>query len=233
MALFAIMAAMSRTKKLLGRSLLRLSLLISAFTVLLSSQRADAGLLEIWADGYVGGMYGTEPKFCTNCVTQSPTGRGADFFHDQSGGLIGARAGIEILYTDIYLQFDQFLTPRAFSGSTLQAMLGWDMGLGAGDWRGTLGIFGGMIFGFPYSAANGIDLSQVQKIGVTAELQGGPEYIINRFLTAQILGTIGYHYMFSGASAVSAAPGYGYADSIPSTGFHLMLKVGLRFHIGI
>jgi hypothetical protein len=223
---------MSRTKKFLGCISPRLSLLACVFGLLLASGRAEARLLEIYADGYLGGMYGTEPKF-NSVVTQKPDGtQGTDFFHDQSGGLLGARVGIEIFYTDIYLQFDQFLTPRAFSGSTLQAMLGWDLGIGSGDWTGTLGVYGGMVFGFPYTPHFPIDTAQISTIGATVEGQGGAEYNLSRFLALQLIATVGYHYMFAGAQPVQLSVN-GPSESTQTHGFHLMLKAGIRFHVGI
>lgn len=209
-------------------------MLVTALGMLLSSQRAEARLLEIYADGYLGGMYGTEPKF-NSTITKKPDGsQGNDFFHDQSGGLLGARVGIEIFYTDIYIQFDQFLTPipGVFTGSTLQAMLGWDLGIGSGQWTGTLGAYGGMVFGFPYTPHFPIDNSQISTIGAAVEGQGGVEYNLNRFLAVQMIATVGYHYMFAGAQPVQLNIG-GPSESTQTHGFHLMLKAGIRFHIGI
>lgn len=221
------MIAMCRTKKLLGLPFRRMLLLIGLLAFFVSSKRAEARLLEIYADGYLGGMYGTEPKFNSRVTPQ-----GTDFFHDQSGGLLGLRAGVEVLYTDIYLQFDQFMTPRGFSGSTLQAMVGWDFGLGSGDWTGTLGGYGGLVFGFPYTPHPPIDNDQIATIGVALEGQGGAEYNINRFLAVQMIATLGYHYMFAGAHPVLFNES-GMSASTQTHGFHLMLKAGIRFHIGL
>jgi hypothetical protein len=226
------MAAMRRTKIFPSTFRLHVALLALVASLLCISPRAEAGLIEIYADGYVGGMYGTEPKFCTSCYTQTPDGqRGDDFFHDQSGGLLGLRAGVEVLYTDVYLQFDQFLTPHGFSGSTLQAMIGWDLSIGSGKWTGTLGGYGGMVFGFPYTPHPPIDRSQIATIGVAAEGQGGAEYNISRYLAVQMIATLGYHYMFAGSKAVELGPGL--SEATRTHGFHLMLKAGIRFHIGL
>src|SRR5262249_42531166 len=179
-----------------------------------------------------GGMYGTDPKF-NSTVTKKPDGStGADFFQDQSGGLLGLRAGVEVLYTDIYLQFDQFLTPHGFSGSTLQLMLGWDLGIGSGKWTGTLGGYGGMVFGFPYTPHLPIDPDQIATIGVAAEGQGGAEYDVTRFLATQMIGPIGYHYMFAGAQPIQLTPG-GFSEATQTHGSHIMFKAGIRFHIEI
>ncbi len=210
----------------------RISLLVGALALLLYSQRAEARLLELYADAYLGGMYGTEPKFCTTCYTAKPDGsHGDDFFHDQSGGLIGGRVGIEIFFTDIYIQFDQFVTGNGFSGSTLQPMIGWDFGIGSGTWTGTLGAYGGMVFGFPYTPHFPIDTSQIATIGAAGEVQGGAEYNVNRFLAVQLLGTVGYHYMFAGASPVMYSNGF--SEATQTQGFHLLFKAGIRFHVGI
>jgi hypothetical protein len=225
------MAAMRRTKIFPGPLRLHVALLALAFALCLSG-RAEARLIEIWADGYIGGMYGTEPKFCTSCVTQTPDGqRGADFFHDQSGGLLGLRAGVEVLFTDVYLQFDQFLTPNGFSGSSLQAMLGWDLGIGSGKWTGTLGGFGGMVFGFPYTPHPPIDKSQIATVGVAVEGQGGVECNFSRYWALQAIATVGYHYMFAGSRTIELGPGI--SEATRTHGFHLMLKAGIRFHIGL
>ena len=227
------MAAMRRTKKFPLLHRFGLSLIVGALALLSFSQRAEARLIELYGDAYLGAMYGTEPKFCvTNCYTYKPDGsHGDDFFHDQSGGLLGARVGVEVFYTDFYLQFDQFMSPRGFSGSTLQAMLGWDLGIGSGKWTGTLGAFGGLVFGFPYTPHFPIDTSQIATIGAAAEVQGGAEYNLNRFIALQLIGTVGYHYMFAGSQVITVGPGT--TDSTQTQGFHLMFKAGIRFHLGL
>jgi hypothetical protein len=235
MTLFAIMRAMTQTKKDPGfgrTKSLPLSLAVSAMVLVLGSGRAEAKLFEVFADGYVGAMYGTDPKF-NSVVTQKPDmTMGNDFFADNSGGLLGLRAGVEILYTDVYLQFDQFMTSRGFSASTVQTMIGWDFGIGDGPWRGTLGAFGGLIFGIPYTPHFPIDPGQIAKIGVGAEVQGGVERVLNRLFRLQLIATLGYHYMFADSDMVSIDLS-GNMVSTQTHGFHLMLKGGVRFNLGI
>ena len=140
MALFAIMAAMAKTKKM--ASLLRSAAPAVAGAVLFAAQPAEAKILEGYVDVYVGGMYGTPPKLNSVVTIKSePNGttKGADFFDYNSGGLLGLRGGVEVLHTDVYVQFDQFVNLQGFSGSTVQGMIGWDFELGSGTWRGTIG----------------------------------------------------------------------------------------------
>ena len=208
------------------------SLLLGGLALVGGGGRAEAKLLEVYADAYAGGMLGTEPKF-NSVVTQKPDmTRGNDFYQDNSGALLGLRAGIEVLYTDFYVQFDQMITDRGFSASTLQGMLGWDFELGDGPWRGTLGAFGGMVFAFPYTPHFPIDTSQIAKIGVTGEIQGGAERVLNRLFRLQLIGTVGYHYMFADSSPV-VIDAAGNSTRTQTHGFHLMLKAGLRFNLGI
>ena len=55
---------------------------LGAVAVLGSGGRAEAKLLEVFADAYVGGTYGTEPKF-NSVVTQKPDKTmGNDFYYD-------------------------------------------------------------------------------------------------------------------------------------------------------
>lgn len=207
-------------------------LLTGALALGAASRPAEAKLLEVYADGYVGGLYGTEPKF-NSVVTQKPDmQRGDDFYSDNSGGLLGVRAGIEILYTDIYVQFDQIFNGRGFSGSTLQGMIGWDFGLGDGPWRGTIGAYGGVVFGFPYTPHFPIDNAQIATIGVAAEGQAGVERVLNRLLRLQLIATVGYHYMFAGSESVQIDVA-GNTQHTTTHGFHLLLKAGVRFNLGI
>ena len=235
MALFAIMAAMAKTKKM--ASLLRTAAPAAACAVLLAAQPADAKVLEGYVDVYLGGMYGTVPKL-TSIVTQQsePNGagisKGADFFDYNSGGLIGLRGGIEVLHTDFYVQFDQFLNLKGASGSTIQGMIGWDFELGSGSWRGTLGAYGGLIFGLPYRTEFPIDRKQIAWFGVGAEGQAGVEYYLNRFFVLNFTGTFGYHYMFAGADPVVIDMA-GNTEQTRTHGFHLLGKLGLRFQLGI
>jgi len=223
----------TRQGSALGRTLARLAPALCGLGLLLASSPAEAKLFEVYLDAYVGGMYGTEPKLDQSTITQKPDmSRGNDFFHDQSGGLVGGRLGIEVLYTDLYLQFDQFLTGQGFSGSTLQPMIGWDLDLGSGPWKALLGAYGGLVFGFPYTPHWPIDNRQIATVGVTAEGQGGAEYMLNRFLGLQIMGTVGYHYMFAGAEEVPVSV-TGLTKATQTQGFHLMLKGGIRFHVGL
>lgn len=208
------------------------TLLTCALVLGAGSRPAEAKLLEVYADAYVGGLYGTEPKF-NSVVTQKPDmTRGDDFFSDNSGGLLGLRAGVEVLYTDIYLQFDQLISLRGFSGSTLQAMLGWDFGIGDGPWRGTLGAYGGVVFGFPYTPHFPIDTSQIATIGLAAEGQAGVERVLNRLFRLQLIATVGYHYMFAGSEPVTIDVA-GNTSHTVTHGFHLLLKAGIRFNLGI
>lgn len=237
MVRFAIMARMIGPQKnhcRASRGTLALVAGASALAVSLVSQPAEAKLLEIYLDGYLGGMYGTEPKFDTaSLVTKKPdNSQGADFFNDQSGGLVGARAGVEVFFTDVYLQFDQYVTGRGFSGSSLQAMIGWDILLESGKWRPTLGAYGGLVFGFPYTPHFPIDTNQIATVGVALEGQAGVDYKLNAVMSLQILGTLGYHYMFAGAEDVQLTVS-GLRESTRTHGFHLMAKAGLRFHFGL
>ncbi len=217
----------------LYRGLGRLAPAVCGLGLLFASSTAEAKLFEVYLDGYLGGMYGTEPKQDQSLITQKPDmSRGNDFFHDQSGGLLGARLGIEVLYTDLYLQFDQFLTGQGLSGSTLQPMIGWDLDLGSGSWKALLGVYGGLVFGFPYTPHWPIDNRQIATVGVTAEGQGGAEYMLNRFLGLQFTATVGYHYMFAGAESVPVSV-TGITQATQTQGFHLMFKGGVRFHIGL
>ncbi len=211
----------------------RLAPVACGLGLLLASSTAEAKLFEVYLDGYVGGLYGTEPRPDQVLITQKPDGsRGNDFFYDQSGGLVGARLGIEVLYTDLYLQFDQFLTGQGFSGSTLQPMIGWDLDLGSGSWKALLGVYGGLVFGFPYTPHWPIDTRQISTVGLAAEGQVGAEYMLNRFLGLQVMGTVGYHYMFAGAEDVPVTQ-TGMTQATKTQGWHLMLKGGIRFHVGL
>ena len=96
MALFAIMAAMAKTKKM--ASLLRSAAPAVAGAVLLAAQPAEAKILEGYVDVYVGGMYGTPPKLSSVVTIKSEangTTKGADFFDYNSGALLGLRGGLQ------------------------------------------------------------------------------------------------------------------------------------------
>lgn len=194
--------------------------------------RAEAHLFEFFVDGYGGGLYGT-PQIAGFPQPPSPTG--GNFFNDQSGGLLGLRSGIELLYTDLYLQFDQYFNGQGAAGSSLQLMLGWDFTLGKrGDkgLAGVLGAYGGVVFGFPYFPHPPIDKSQLATFGIAAEGQGGLEYHVNRFFVLQALGTVGYHYLFRNLSENGVTvDNMGNVDVPTSHGFHLLAKLGVRFHV--
>lgn len=197
--------------------------------LLLWGSPAQANLLELYLDGYGGGLYGTPT------IAGYTTPGGEDFYVNQTGGLVGARAGIELLYTDLYLQFDQFLNRQGAAGSSLQLMLGWDGSLlGKPDhgWALLLGGYGGMIFGFPYTPRVPIDKDQIATLGVAVEGQVGTEYRFNRFLRFQAVGTVGYHYLFGGAKEVTI-DNAGNVAATTTHGFHLQAKVGLRFRAGL
>ncbi|MCS6913607.1 MAG: hypothetical protein RMK29_09765 [Myxococcales bacterium] len=219
---------------MIGSRGISLSLVSVLGALLLGPARAEAHLFEFYVDGYGGGLYGT-PQIAG--FPQPKPDTVEDFFHDQSGGLLGARLGLELLHTDLYLQFDQFFNRMGAAGSALQLMLGWDMCLGKRSNKGLcglLGAYGGLVFGFPYTPHPPIDRSQIATFGVAAEGQGGLEYHVNRFLVLQALGTVGYHFLFrtlQGDGIVVANDG---SVSFPTShGFHLMAKVGIRFHLSV
>lgn len=194
--------------------------------------RAEAHLFEFYIDGYGGGLYAPVALGGNLNAINAALGSNSadDFYHNQSGGLLGARVGMELLYTDLYVQFDQYFNGTGAAGSAVNLMLGWDGTFGPKPgWNGTFGGYGGVIFGFPYTPSLPISREQISALGVAAELQGGAEYHFRRFFVFQALGTIGYHYLFDRSTAVTV-------DSSGVTapqahGFHFLAKVGFRFHL--
>jgi len=231
------MQAMVKMEKMSGWLRRSGSAIVCAMFV--AAQPAEAKVLEGYVDVYVGGLYGTQPKLSSLITKKSEengagTSSGADFFDYNSGGLLGLRGGIELLHTDLYVQFDQMVNMRGFSGSTIQVMLGWDTELGSSrsPWKGTFGAYGGAIFGIPYRAEFPIDRKQIAWFGVGAEGQAGIEYYLSRFFVLNLTGTFGYHYMFAGADPV-VIDVVGNTEQTRTHGFHLLGKLGLRFQLGI
>jgi hypothetical protein len=200
---------------------------------LFATRPARANLFEFYVDAYGGGLYGT-PQIAGY---PHPPSTGDNFFHNQSGGLLGARAGVELLYTDLYLQFDQYFNGLGAAGSSLQLMLGWDWCIGrVRNGRGPCGLiggYGGVVFGFPYTVQFPISRENIATFGVAAEAQGGFEYHLNDYFVFQALGTFGYNYLFRllPHDTIKVDPATGEADFPTSHGFHLLAKVGMRFHI--
>ena len=124
------------------------------------------------------------------------------------------------------------LNLQGFSGSTVQGMIGWDLELGSGAWRGTIGAYGGLIFGLPYRTEYPIDRKQIAWFGLGAEGQAGVEYYLNRFFVLNFTGTFGYHYMLAGADPVVIDMA-GNTEQTRTHGFHFLGKLGLRFQLGI
>ncbi len=180
-------------------------------------------------------MYGT-PKIAGITLPGTDVlGRpyGDDFFHDQSGGLLGGKVGIELLYTDLYVQFNQFFNDTGAAGSTVQLMLGWDGSFGCRAtpcWAGVVGIYGGGIFGFPYTPHPPIDKGQLATYGLGAEAQFGAEYNFNRYFVFQALGTVGYHYLFKGSDGFTV-DNSGSVTYSATHGFHFLATAGFRFHL--
>lgn len=187
-----------------------------------------AQALGVYVDGYGGGMYGTPTL--GGILTQKPTGEtGAEFFRLNSGGLLGARVGLEVFHVNAYLQFDQFFNAQGASGSVLQPMIGGSFSLGQGNLQGIFGGAIGGVFGFVYTPSFPIDKNQIATRGVAVEVQPGIEYKFNRFLAFQLVGTLGYHYLFDGAIQVD---NLGSLQTSNTHGFHMLAKLGLRFGFG-
>lgn len=188
----------------------------------------SAHALEFYVDGYGGGMYATPTL--GGILTQKPTGQvGGEFFALNQGGLLGARVGVEVFYTDVYVQFDQFFNQQGAIGSVFQPMIGWDFDFGQGAWRGSVGGYVGGIFGLMYTPQFPIDKEQIATRGIALEAQVGGEYRLNSMLALQLFGTVGYHYLFGGAIEVD---NLGSLQASSTHGFHLMGKLGLRFRLG-
>jgi hypothetical protein len=97
-----------------------------------------------------------------------------------------------------------------------------------------LGGYGGLVFGFPYTPHPPIDRSQLATFGVAVEGQGGIEYHINRLLVLQLIGTVGYHFLFRTLPGDGImVSNSGNVDVPTSHGFHLLAKAGLRFHVPV
>lgn len=224
-------------------SLARLSLAAALGLALVAGpRRAEAGIFEFYVDAYGGGLYGT-PKIAgiesvDPLAAPGTPNQGQDFFQNQTGGLLGGRVGIELLQTDLYLQFDQYFNGAGAAGSSLQLMLGWDgtIGCAAGEqcWGLLLGGYGGGVFGFPYTPKFPIDKAQIAGYGLALEGQIGAEYRINKYLRFQGVGTVGYHYLFGGSREITLTDNMGMTQVSATTthGFHLLGKVGLRFNLG-
>jgi hypothetical protein len=154
--------------------------------------RADARLLELWAQAQGGGMVGGHSF--DNRDTDP------DFFHQQSGGAFGAEVGAEVLFTDLFIDHTQYANPGyGLGGSWTQFMIGWDYDWvldNKGKYVGYVGVDGGYGVGTPVRVHPPLDNSQVSWHGFVGEVRVGADYKLNNFLSVGLEVLPGYHYLF-------------------------------------
>jgi len=151
-----------------------------------------------------------------------------DFFNVQSGGLFGAKIGLELLFIDATVEHQQFFE-SGLKGSWTQFLIGtdFDFPLSEDDKvRGTVGTGVGLGLGTMRTVDPPLDKAQIETRGFVAQLLIDLDYRLSKSLFIGASLPIGYHYLFDGDQPAND-------PNSQSNGVHAMGLITLKFVKGL
>jgi hypothetical protein len=178
-------------------------LLAAAVAAALAAPRpATARVLELTLQlDPVGGWTGKRAA-----GSQLPAGQGeTDFFARNRGGFTGFKAGAELFFIDVFVDFKQGwgqpgqTTRVDWTGSWLGFYLGIDLDLKLGEekrWHFLIGGDVGFGLGLAGPINPPIDNAQVSSKGFVAQGRVGLDYHITKVFGIGVEADLGYHYLF-------------------------------------
>jgi hypothetical protein len=161
--------------------------------LLISTPKAEAKIFEVWAQGLVGGAFGA-----------GSTDR--DFYKWAGGGVVGAEAGVKILFIGLYVDYLRF-----FGGETGANLIGFNLG-GDGTIELTEGLdlvlraagtfyIGSVDNAGTYDSTTGTyETQNIQTRGFGAKGGIGLRYTFLKVMSVGATPTGGFHYFFGGAN---------------------------------
>lgn len=178
-------------------------LVVAAAAAILAAPRpASARVLELWLQlDPVGGWTGRRVA-----GGQLPAGQGeTDFFARNQGGMTGFKAGAELFFIDVFVDFKQGWgrpgerTTVGWTGSWLGVYLGIDLDLHLGEgkkWHFLIGADAGFGLGLAGAINPPINNDEVSSKGFVAQGRAGLDYHITKVFGIGLEADLGYHYLF-------------------------------------
>jgi hypothetical protein len=162
----------------------------------------------------------------------------AAFFDKAAGGLWGARLGVELLFTDVWVEHWQ-MQGSSLLGTWTQFMAGADVSFGIGDPAlgkdgkpGRQKTFAELGFYVGYGLATGqqveppLDNAELSDKGFLAQMSLGIDYRFSNFVSAGLTVPMTYGYMFKNGAANDESTRY---QQFHAAGFlYLRLSVGTK-----
>lgn len=162
-----------------------------------------------------------------------------DFFGSAQGGAYGAKLGVELLFTDVWVEHWQF-TDGSVVGTWTQFMLGGDIDFKLGDVVGedgkplTTGAFAELGLAIGYGLGTGkqveppLDNAELSDKGFIAQLSLGVDYRLNKVMSLGVAVPITYGYLFKTGNGVVANDEANQYQQLAATGLiYVRLSLGL------
>jgi hypothetical protein len=202
--------------------------LAAAATALVAPQVARAGVLDVYAQaegGYANGL------------GVGGTKMDDDFFSGAAGGLYGAKVGVEVLFTDVWVEHWQLTDFKGVNGTWTQLMVGADIDFPVGDVPegqkpktfAEIGLGVGYGLGTGRQVDPPLDNAQLTDKGFIAELSLGVDYRFNTVTSVGLAVPVTYGYLFKtgdGAAANDEENQYQQLAVSPMVYFRVNLGVG-------
>jgi hypothetical protein len=199
----------------------------SALVTTFSARPAHAAVFEVYGQIEGGGAYGTGVEGAQ---------KENDFFSGAGGGLYGGKLGVELLFTDAWVEHWQLTDFAGVTGTWTQFLVGADVDFPVGDTAPGKKpkLFGEVGFGVGYGLGTGqqveppLDNAQVTDKGFIAQISVGVDYRVSKVLSFGIAVPVTYGYLFKngeGAAANDEANQYHQVAAAPQ----LYLRINLGF----
>jgi hypothetical protein len=207
---------------------------VAAAAILAAPRPASARVLELYLQlDPVGGWTGWRAA-----GSKLPAGQGeTDFFARNQGGMSGFKAGAEIFFIDVFVDFKQGWgkshepdKPDLYwTSSWVGFMLGIDLDLRLGYWKKWHFLLGGDV-GFGLGTAGPINPpitnDKVGSKGLVAQGRVGLDYHFTKVFGIGVEADVGYHYLF-----LNGAPVNNLDNQVH--GFHFMGMLTTKLAFGI
>jgi hypothetical protein len=203
-----------------------------AAAIVAAPRPASARVLELWLQlDPVGGWTGWRAA-----GSQLPAGQGAtDFFTRNQGGMTGFKAGAELFFIDLFVDFKQGWGKQGqnaeigWTSAWVGFMLGIDLDLHLGYWKKWHFLLGGDV-GFGLGTAGPINPpitnDKVGSKGFVAQGRVGLDYHFTKVFGIGVEVDVGYHYLFLNGVPVNNVDNQVH-------GFHLMGMLTTKLAFGI
>jgi hypothetical protein len=205
---------------------------VTAAAILAAPRPAPARVLELYLQlDPVGGWTGKRAA-----GSQLPSGHGeTDFFARNQGGFTGFKAGAELFFIDLFVDFKQGFgrpyagAPVGWNSYWVGFMLGIDLDVRFGEekkWHWLIGADAGFGLGGDGSVNPPINNDKVSTKGVVAQGRTALDYHFTKVFGIGVEADLGYHYLFLNGVPINDISSHEH-------GIHFLAMLTMKLAFGI